>query len=507
MVKRQNKNISKSRINQGKAECPAKASKIGPSTPYNYCNERLSPFGGLLGLVKFMDLIKFKEIFEGFYKPPSRTPKLGHYNMVYGLIMLLFIGFNRVWHFVYIQLDAMLCSIFNVLKLPYVTTYWRYVDSIGINQGKSLLPVMSALRERVWHLCETGYETIHIDIDPTVETIYGKQQGGRRGHNTKHRGKKGFRPVLCFIGETREYFAGKLRRGETMGGKEVAALIRTFKKYMPGCVKHLILRGDGELISWESVAVAIEEGYQFIFGNKACDPPFDGSKWYKVRKKDRIEYNECVYKPIGWKRACRFVAMRIPKDKPSEGGYVQLELFEDDRYKYRIFVTSLTKRAHKVIEEYDQRADAENLIGEAKQEGLAAIPSSKFANNYAYFQIVMLAYNIWRSFKMLAGHGLLEQEDQAQESKGQSKCAAREIIDNTIRIARLKLLFIAAKITGHSNTNEVKYSQHDSRVSGLFRFLQYLDKRRGQLRPWLDRKRWHCRHLSTLGIEQAAFAP
>ncbi|MCF6149232.1 MAG: hypothetical protein E3K37_11315 [Candidatus Kuenenia sp.] len=48
--------------------------------------------------------------------------------------------------------------------------------------------VMSALRERVWHLCELCYEMIHINIDTTVETIYGNQQGGSKGHNTKNRG-------------------------------------------------------------------------------------------------------------------------------------------------------------------------------------------------------------------------------------------------------------------------------------------------------------------------------
>ena len=501
MVKQEEKRISKDRINQGEEECPAEASRIGPSTPYAYCSERLSPFGGLLGLVKFMDLVGFKEIFDGFYKPPSRTPKLGHYEMVYGLILLLFIGFNRVWHFVYIRLDAMLCSIFKVIRLPYVTTFWRYVDSLGINQGQSLLMVMSALRERVWHLCELCYEIIHIDIDTTVETIYGSQQGGRKGHNTQHRGKKGFRPVLCFISETREYFTGKLRRGETMGGEEVSALIRTLKRYLPGCVKEVILRGDGEFISWESVEAALEEGYGFIFGNKACHPSFDPSGWYKVKKRDRIEYNECLYQPMGWGRACRFVVMRIPKGESSEkGGPVQLELMEDAKYKYRIFVTNLTKRAHRVISEYDKRADAENLIGEAKREGLAAIPSSKFAHNYAYFQIVMLSYNIWRSFKMLATHGLLERGQQDQEGTAQTKSATKEVMDNTIRIARLKLLFIAAKITGHSNTNEVKYSHHDSRVGGLFRFMSYLDKCRHQIRPWLDRPKWPCRHLAALSL-------
>ena len=498
MVKTQNKDNAGRLINQGKEECLWRAMKIGPSTAHEYCSERLSPFGGLLGLVKFMDAVKFKEIFDGFYKLPARTPELGNYSMVYGIIMLLFIGFNRIWHFVYIRIDPMLCSIFDVVKLPYVTTYWRYVDSLGINQGKSLLDVMSALRERVWQICGISYRSIHINIDTTVETIYGKQQGGRKGHNSKNRGKDGFRPVLCFIEETREYFTGKLRAGKTIGGEEVAALIRSFRKYLPGCVKRVILRGDGEFISWDAVKAAIEEGYNFIFGNKVCNPPFEASQWYKIRKKDTIEYNELMYQPMGWDHACRFVVMRIPKEEVSNSKQVQLELLEDERYKYRIFVTSLKGKPHAVIEEYDRRADCENLIGEAKREGLDAIPSAKFASNYAYFQLVMLAYNIWRSFKMIAEQSQAEPEEQEK----QPECSLKGIMNNTIRIARLKLLFLAAKIRSHSGTGTVKYSQHDSRVAGLFKFLEYLDKLRQQIRPWLDNKRWTCRHLAGLGIQQ-----
>ncbi len=118
MVKSQEKDRSGRLINQGENECPMRATKIGPSTGYEYCKERLSPFGGLLGLVKFMDAVKFKEIFDGFYKPPGRIPELGHYNMVYGIIMLLFIGFNRIWHFLYIRIDPMICSVLKVVKLP-----------------------------------------------------------------------------------------------------------------------------------------------------------------------------------------------------------------------------------------------------------------------------------------------------------------------------------------------------------------------------------------------------
>ena len=68
--------------NQGEKECARKVSKVSASTKYEYCSELLSPFGGLLGLVKFMELINFKEIFDGFYNPPSRKPVLGHCSMV-----------------------------------------------------------------------------------------------------------------------------------------------------------------------------------------------------------------------------------------------------------------------------------------------------------------------------------------------------------------------------------------------------------------------------------------
>ncbi|MBM4332563.1 MAG: hypothetical protein FJ117_15335 [Deltaproteobacteria bacterium] len=177
MAKRQEQGSAERCKNQGENGCQPKASKIGPSTAYDYCRERLSPFGGLVGLVKFLDLVKLKEIFEGFYKPPERMPEMGRYNMVLGILLLLFIGFTRVWHFLYLQFDSLVCGIFNRVKLPYVTTYWRYVDSLGINQGMSLLMVMSALRERVRQLCGLSYQTIHINIDTTVETIYGSQHG------------------------------------------------------------------------------------------------------------------------------------------------------------------------------------------------------------------------------------------------------------------------------------------------------------------------------------------
>lgn len=92
---------------------------------------------------------------------------------MYGILVLLFIGFTRLWHFQYIRTDPLVCALLGVPRLPHVTTYWRYVASLGINQGKSLLLVMAALRERVWQLCELSYPTVHVNLDTTVETREG----------------------------------------------------------------------------------------------------------------------------------------------------------------------------------------------------------------------------------------------------------------------------------------------------------------------------------------------
>ena len=91
-----------------------------------------------------------------------------------------------------------------------------------------------------------------------METIFGNQQGGRKGHNTKYRGKKVLRPILCFIDEIREYLLGKLRKGQTVSGKEAADFIKKIKNHLPGCVHQVLLRADGEFLSWQSVAACID---------------------------------------------------------------------------------------------------------------------------------------------------------------------------------------------------------------------------------------------------------
>jgi hypothetical protein len=474
MVKRESKakRRGKQGANSAREAKVARAVRITAETPYGECSERLTAFGGLLALVKFLDLIGFERAFAAHYVHPRREPKLGGYRMVLGILMLLFIGFQRLGHFAYVRYDAMVCGMLRVTVLPTVSTFWRYLRSLSIVQSAALLRLGAALRATVWALCAYRPRWVTVNIDTTVSTVYGAIEGARKGHNPKHRGKQGLRPVLCFLAETREYLCGTQRRGETLSTREVARQIRQFRRLLPAHVEGVRVHGDGECIGWESVKACIDKGFQFTFGNKRCEPPFPADGW---SRDGEHEYNECVYQPRGWEAPCRFVGMRIHKDQRGER---QLKLLESENYVYRVFATNEPGRPREVIEDYDQRADAENLIGEAQREGVLAIPSKRFQAHHAFFQLVMLAYNLWRWMKLLAGHA----EQQAQQGNPVPKPMRIRMPDHTIRIARLKMLYVAAKIRFHSNRDEVLYSMHEQRAAGLMDFLGYLDRRRTEAR-------------------------
>jgi hypothetical protein len=99
----------------------------------------------------------------------------------------------------------------------------------------------------------------------------------------------------------------------------------------------------------------------------------------------------------------------------------------------------------------------------------------------------MLAYNIWRYLKMIAQLGI--GDDQCDQADDGAK-KLQGIMNNTIRIARLKLLFIAAKVVKESNVDKVKYSIHDGRTPAMLYFLKFLYKARSKLRPWEEDSHW-----------------
>jgi hypothetical protein len=153
--------------------------------------------------------------------------------------------------------------------------------------------------------------------------------------------------------------------------------------------------------------------------------------------------------------------LRYAKDEQREpDDEVQYQLFKTRPYKYRVFVTNLKDAIPLVVWFYNQRAGAENLIKEANNDaGLAAHPSSRFDVNRNPFQLVMLAYNL-NAWLML-----FNREPQAD---------VNALKHTTLATARLRFLFIAAKIWRHAGRSGVNYSDHYEEKTTFQRLMSRL---------------------------------
>jgi len=160
--------------------------------------------------------------------------------------------------------------------------------------------------------------------------------------------------------------------------------------------------------------------------------------------------------------------MRLRKEQMGDG---QLKPSDGVSYLYRVFATNEPGGPHPVIDDYDQLADAETLIGEPQREGLLAIPSQRFDIPQPFFRIAMLASNLWRWTKLPASHA--EHQNQALPEAMPIRTP-----DLTLRISRLALLYVTARNRLHGSRDEVLYSMHEQRAAGLMAFPGYLDHRR-----------------------------
>jgi len=117
-----------------------------------------------------------------------------------------------------------------------------------------------------------------------------------------------------------------------------------------------------------------------------------GSGW------DVAEFNE---QPHRWDKPHRFVVVRrpVPQD-PVEAQ--QLTLFKDAKYPYHVFVTNLNMSAWRVYRFYSPRARVEKHIRELIYDyPLAKIPTRDWIPNVAFFQLLLLGFDIVHYFKRL----------------------------------------------------------------------------------------------------------
>ena len=433
--------------------------KIKSATPFDFQGKNLTPYGGLFPVATMLEKLGFQKLIEETLTV-TRIPRfMAVYEFVLAIVLSLYLGFFRLSHICFVAHDPMLTGILKVAKLPPQCTFWRFLASLHLGISRQLLEVQRRMRERVWEAANVGLTSITLDTDTTVHTVYGEQMGARKSYNPKNKGKKSFQPILTFVAETREYLWGELRNGDRPDGRQIARHLQSAFAALPQCVQTIYARADAGFYCWEAVEAYEKGKAHFILVARKTSRLLEQLRrapWKPSPKTDADEQCEFWYQPEGWGKAYRFIALRYKKKEQTAKEREQYQLFDSPEYIYRVFVTDMEQAIDLLVWFYNQRAGAENLIKEANNDaGLAAHPSGRWATNCVHFQLAMIAYNLncWLM--------LFNREEGAK---------ADDLKHTTLATARLRFLFLAARIWKHSGRVGISYSDQ-YQEKGLFQRL------------------------------------
>jgi Transposase DDE domain group 1 len=398
-----------------------------------------------------LEKLGFQQLVEETLTVKRITRALPMYQFVLTIVLAVYVGFSRLHHLRFLEREPMLTGILKVWRLPPQCTFWRFLASLHLGVARQLLEVQRRMRERVWEAAHVQLTAVTLDTDTTVHTLFGNQMGGRKSYNPKHKGKKSYQPILTFVAETREYISGELRNGDRPTGAQIARHLGSVCAALPPQVKTIYARADSGFYCWDAVEAYEKWGVQFIISAQKTSRLVDelkAAEWKRSPRTDADGQCEFRYQPEGWRKAYRFIALRYVKTpKPRETDEAeQYQLFDTPEYSYRVFVTSMKDAIDLLVWFYSQRGGAENLIKEANNDaGLSAHPSGRWTMNCNHFQLAMLAYNL-NCWLMLF--------NREEEARGET------LKHTTLATARLRFLFLAAKIWRHAGRVGVSYSDH-----------------------------------------------
>lgn len=462
MVRSERQHSSESHARQAFNKIQWNPSKIGASTPYDFAAKNLTPYGGLLPVATMLEKIGFQALVEKTVTVERTTKVMSPYQFILAIVMGIYVGFARLNQLRYIARDPLLAGILKVTHLPPQCTLWRFLNSLHAGIARQVQLIQRRVREAVWAAGNVALQSVTIDTDTTVHTLYGKQMGGRKSYNPKNKGKKSYQPILSFLAETKEFVAGELRNGDRPTGKQIARHLQEVFQALPRCVVRRFARADSGFYCWEAVEAYERCKCRFVVVARKTARLLEelvAAEWKRSPRTDADEQCEFWYQPKGWGHPYRFIALRYEKDPDDDaetGDVVQYQLFATKQYKYRVFVTNMEEPIDKVVWFYNQRAGAENLIKESNNDaGLAAHPSRLFVTNQNHFQLAMLAYNL-NAWLSLFNREAIDTTESLKHT--------------TLGTARLRFLFIAAKTWRHSGRTGVSFSEHYEE-KGLFRRL------------------------------------
>lgn len=363
---------------------------------FQFTDKPVTPWGGLRLVQEMLIRMRFREALEASGLPQPRSNRgYDPVVMMEAFIVCVWIGGVRFSHTSAVRFDEALCEMFGWKRVASVSTFTRWFRRF---KQKEVDQVFGSLGHWFWE--QLSPRTITLDLDSSVVTRYGKQEGAVQGYNRQKFGKPSHRPLFAFAADWRMVLHAWLRPGnanETNGPEkfidESLALLGT--KHRVG-----LIRADAGFYAGEFIDNLESRPIHYIISAKMT-PPLkhriaEQKQWLNIDP--GIDVAEFEYQGMRWLKPRRMVIVRHElKQMPHALGRILIEV---PGYKFSAFVTTLDLPPAEIWRLYNGRCDSENRIAELKGEfGLNGFCLDSFYGTEAAFRCVMLAYNLMSLFR------------------------------------------------------------------------------------------------------------
>ncbi len=356
----------------------------------------LTHFGGVYLLHRFFARLGLRKALTKGVRFPQRNTRYSVGETLLALLYPMLLGLERLETTHLLTRNGVFQTLTGLPTYPNATTLRRFLLRLGRAGLPKLRRLHDHLRARV--VAAEGRRRFVFDVDSTVLVVYGQQEQARRGYNPSKRGRRSYHPLVCFEGQSRDYWAGELRPGDAHTALGAVALLDACFARLPPDAQRVDVRGDKGFYDGKIVAALEDRRAGFVIVARLTKPikrQLGGLQYTPHR--GRVETAEFWYQPHRWPGPYRFVVIRRPlEEEPSE----QLTLFAVKRHTYQVLVTNLDLQPINLWRFYNDRAGLELIIRELKGDyPLGRIPTKHFFANEAYFHLLLFAYNLMQWFK------------------------------------------------------------------------------------------------------------
>jgi Transposase DDE domain group 1 len=257
-------------------------------------------------------------------------------------------------------------------------------------------------------------ERLHIDVDSTVEPLFGTQQGALPGPNPRYHGRPSFHPLLAAVAETGTIVAAELRPGDCGFGDEQADFITRaidrVRAENPSAIVCVRIDAAGDCTRLMQT-IAERHAYFFIkakMDRALCEAVTLRPYWKTVDLDAHghalTQVAEIPFLRPSWLEAAIPVRVIARRTREHTSGR-QTALWQETDWTTQVFLTSDPSiDPADVPFEYNGRASIEPLIAELKGAwALGKVPSETFVANHAMFLLKLLTHNLMRRFVRHSG--------------------------------------------------------------------------------------------------------